>query len=605
MKKFILLLIMPLTLLCQQDEKRLALVIGNANYLESPLNNPVNDARLMATTLEKLDFEVILHENIETQTEFKEVIFEFGKKRPDYDVAFVYYAGHGIQVGSENYLLPTKVNFDTENSVKFFGVNVNEILMFLNSISDQVNILVLDACRDNPYEGNWNKTRSLGKGAGLNKITPPTGSLIAFSTDAGKTAADGNEFNSIYCTSLVKNMLKKNQTVFEVFSKVREEVELKTNGHQSPVEENKLTGERWCFSGNCKPKKAIDFIKIFDLPDGWIDYTKRGGMKERIEQMKKFSNNPENIDEEFLLSHLDLLTGLQYTKYDIDSFPGGLIPEIKVFIRRNQVYLVDMFYDSFWSEDSLKNLKSAIVEDLSKSGIMKNIEISSLTEIEIDGHSAIESEYIWDYKLSNGGMNNPIDDFLSMTFKVRSKSIYFSYSGLNYELSFIDILPDPSSKKYTWFVPASDYSFHYFGINDNSISSSENEFFYELCKKYDEDFGTNYSILKYNGEKLTNMGKGDNIISSFQNGYNCHCPEVSNINLFKQVLSGINYDHIQNEDGDFIDIKGVDSYGNQVVFQFYINETKKQKIKIPFENGSRGDDCSKLFTNLIKNLKFD
>ena len=111
MLKYLIILLLPLSLFSQTEEKRLALVIGNANYNKGPLNNPVNDALLMTQTLESLDFDVILDTNIANKENFIRTIREFGNKRSDYDVAFVYYAGHGIQVGAENFLLPTKVNF--------------------------------------------------------------------------------------------------------------------------------------------------------------------------------------------------------------------------------------------------------------------------------------------------------------------------------------------------------------------------------------------------------------------------------------------------------------------------------------------------------------
>ena len=126
------------------------------------------------------------------------------KKREEYDHAFVYYAGHGIQIGSENYLLPIKCDdcetkyYNSEEDIIDYGVNVQKIMRYLTGMTNQVNILILDACRDNPYESNWKPTRSL-KGDGLAKISAPTGSIIAFSTDAGNTAADGNGKHTIYC----------------------------------------------------------------------------------------------------------------------------------------------------------------------------------------------------------------------------------------------------------------------------------------------------------------------------------------------------------------------------------------------------------------------
>jgi len=241
MKKILLILLCFPLLVFSQDEKRLALVIGNANYDKGELKNPVNDALLIAKTLDSLDFDVILDTNIADKRSFKNTIRKFGDKRQDYDVAFIYYAGHGIQVSGENYLLPTKETFASEYDVQDFGISVQDIMRYLTGMTNQVNILILDACRDNPFEKNWNNTRSL-KGDGLAKIPPPTGSLIAFSTDAGNTAADGDSKNSVYCESLCKNMVLENTALDQVFRNVRTDVLNKTNGNQRPMEASQLTG---------------------------------------------------------------------------------------------------------------------------------------------------------------------------------------------------------------------------------------------------------------------------------------------------------------------------------------------------------------------------
>ena len=225
-----------------QEEKRLALVIGNSNYEKGELKNPVNDARLIASTLDSLDFDVILKENLATKRDMTSAIREFGTKRSEYDVAFIYYAGHGIQVDDENFLLPTKEVFEEEFDVMDYGVSVQNIMRYLKAQTNEVNILVLDACRDNPFESSWNKTRSL-KGKGLAKIPPPTGSLIAFSTDSGQTAPDGSGENSVYTSSLAKNILLENTSIDQVFRNVRSEVLLATNQLQRPVEATQLTGK--------------------------------------------------------------------------------------------------------------------------------------------------------------------------------------------------------------------------------------------------------------------------------------------------------------------------------------------------------------------------
>ena len=241
---FLVLFICIISIINSQEEKRLALVIGNANYDKGALKNPVNDALLIARTLDSLNFEVILDTNIEDKSDFIDVVMKFGNIREQYDVAFVYYAGHGIQVGSQNYLLPTKVDFKKETDVRMKAMAVQDIIMFLTAMTDQVNVLILDACRDNPFESNWDATRSLkGSGSGLAKMQAPSGSMIAFSTTAGNTAPDGNGENSVYCKVLAKNMLLEGVNLDQVFRNTRAEVLKESGGEQRTEESTQLTGE--------------------------------------------------------------------------------------------------------------------------------------------------------------------------------------------------------------------------------------------------------------------------------------------------------------------------------------------------------------------------
>jgi len=172
-----------------------------------------------------------------------DAIKDFGRKRKNYEIGFVYYAGHGIQLNNENYLLPVNEEFEYEEDVEDNGVSMQRVLRYLESTREnQLNFIVLDACRDNPFESNWNKTRSL-KGGGLAKIPPPTGSLIAYSTDHGQTAADGDGGNSLYSKALAEKLLEEDVSIEQVFKNVRTEVLKLSNKTQSPVEESKLTGD--------------------------------------------------------------------------------------------------------------------------------------------------------------------------------------------------------------------------------------------------------------------------------------------------------------------------------------------------------------------------
>ncbi len=246
-----------------QKEKRLALVIGNSEYIKGPLKNPVNDASLIAATLEGLDFEVMLYKNLKTRASMLKAISEFGQKRPLYDVGFIYYAGHGIQVNNENFLIPTDELINNKLEVEDYAVSLQKILRYLESsgVSNNINFLVLDACRDNPYEMSWSRS---SKGNGLAKTPPPTGSLIAFSTDSNQTAADGDGENSLYSLSLSKNLTKENISIEQVFKNVLTEVLDESENTQSPVYESKLTGSTYALNRtfsvyNSTSQEIIDF----------------------------------------------------------------------------------------------------------------------------------------------------------------------------------------------------------------------------------------------------------------------------------------------------------------------------------------------------------
>jgi tetratricopeptide (TPR) repeat protein len=284
MKNLLIIYLFFVSVFSFSQEKRLALVIGNSNYEKGELKNPVNDAKLIAKTLDSLGFDVIEKYNLATQLEFKNAIKEFGTRRENYEVGFVYYAGHGIQVNDENFMLPTKVSFNSEIDVQEDGVSVKSIMRYLESKSSQVNILILDACRDNPFETTWKKTRSV-KGDGLAKLLPPSGSLIAFSTEPGNTAADGEKENSIYCISLAKNLKLENTSLDQVFRNVRREVLETSNNFQRPIEASQLTGSTFYLVKS-------NFSKEFDKIESLISNNKNKEAKILIDNIiLKESNN--------------------------------------------------------------------------------------------------------------------------------------------------------------------------------------------------------------------------------------------------------------------------------------------------------------------------
>lgn len=220
-------------------ERRLALVIGNADYTYGgDLANPVNDARDMKNALEILGFEVLKCENCSQKT-MKRAMDEFGRKLKNYDAGLFFYAGHSVQVDGNNYLIPLDAKLENQNEVEYDCVRADRILAKMESAGSKTNIVILDSCRDNPFERSWHRG---AKGTGLAFMNAPSGSLIAYSTSPGNIALDGTGRNSIYTSALLKHIHTPNITIEEVFKKVRATVIKDSGKTQTPWESTSLTG---------------------------------------------------------------------------------------------------------------------------------------------------------------------------------------------------------------------------------------------------------------------------------------------------------------------------------------------------------------------------
>ena len=166
-------------------EKRVALVIGNGAYATSPLKNPVNDARSMTATLRRCGFTVIALENANLQ-KMREALRDFGGRIAQGGVGLFYYAGHGLQVKGRNYLVPVNADIQEEDEVAGAALDVDSVLAKLETARNRLNILILDACRNDPFARSF---RSASQG--LAPLDAPMGTFIAFATAPGRTAADG------------------------------------------------------------------------------------------------------------------------------------------------------------------------------------------------------------------------------------------------------------------------------------------------------------------------------------------------------------------------------------------------------------------------------
>jgi hypothetical protein len=221
------------------DETRLALVIGNGNYTHGGfLSNPENDARSMAESLKRLGFETIVYYNVD-QVKLKQAIDEFGNRLRQYETGLFFYAGHGIQVKGYNYLIPVDASMGSEIDVEYNCVEAGRVLSRMEESGSSTNIVILDACRDNPFERSWTRK---AQGQGLAFMNAPSGSLIAYATSPGSTASDGPGKNGLYTSSLLKFMNNPGITILEVFQRVRSEVRTKSNNRQTPWESTSLEG---------------------------------------------------------------------------------------------------------------------------------------------------------------------------------------------------------------------------------------------------------------------------------------------------------------------------------------------------------------------------
>ena len=227
-----------------QEEHRLALVIGNSNYQKTEiLPNPVNDATDMTNTLKKLGFEVISGTN-QNKQQMENLIRDFGKRLADSKgVGLFFYAGHGIQFGGNNFLIPVDANILAEDEVEYSSVNVNFVLTKMANAKNNLNIVILDACRNNPFSRKWRNYRDFGDKGGLARMDAPTGTLIAYATKPGEVASDGTERNGLYTGALLEYMQRKDVEMIKMLQLVRAEVMKKSSGKQVPFDESTVIGE--------------------------------------------------------------------------------------------------------------------------------------------------------------------------------------------------------------------------------------------------------------------------------------------------------------------------------------------------------------------------
>ena len=226
--------------------RRIAFLIGNSVYEDSTfLYNPVNDAHDLGSNLKELGFEVHQFENVNL-ADFQRILNVYGRtlsKDPEHTVGLFFYAGHAMQIDGRNFLMPTDaIEFADADEAEEVCITLDSILETLNNAHNKMNIVVLDACRTNPfrYDTGYVTRRDL---SGLAAIEAPVGTLIAYSTAPGSVAQDGDGLNGLYTQELIKAIHIPDLTIEQVFKKVRTQVKEISDGEQIPWENSSLESE--------------------------------------------------------------------------------------------------------------------------------------------------------------------------------------------------------------------------------------------------------------------------------------------------------------------------------------------------------------------------
>ena len=234
----------------QSNKQRLALLIGNASYRQYPLQNPVRDASAMKAALGTLNFETTLVEDANLR-EMIGALQQFSVQARRHNVRLLYFAGHGLQIRGRNYLIPVDAEIGSQDEVARRSVDVGDLLERLGELHDGVNILILDACRNNPFinqpgidaDGRRFRTRAPKK-LGLAELDVPNGTFIAYATAPGTVAIDsGDQSNSVYTRYLLEHIQAPGLPIEMVFKRVRADVARATQGLQIPWESSSLTGD--------------------------------------------------------------------------------------------------------------------------------------------------------------------------------------------------------------------------------------------------------------------------------------------------------------------------------------------------------------------------
>lgn len=235
---------------CLAAETRVALVVGNGAYKDSPLANPVHDAEAMAQALREAGFQVQMLANADHRRTLA-ALRDFGDRLRQAQVGVFYFAGHGMQIKGRNYLIPVGAEIQREDEVAYAALDAQAVLDKMESAGNGTNVMILDACRNNPFARSFRSARQ-----GLAQMDAPVGTLVAFATAPGSVASDGSGSHGLYTDHLLRAMREPGAKVEDVFKRVRAAVRKASAGKQVPWEATSLEGDLVLFPGRTEGRPA-------------------------------------------------------------------------------------------------------------------------------------------------------------------------------------------------------------------------------------------------------------------------------------------------------------------------------------------------------------
>jgi hypothetical protein len=267
---------------------KLALIIGNGIYPESPLKNPVNDAEAIKLKLDNLGFTCLLCKDA-TNQQMEEHLKDFGAYLSENEVGLFFFAGHGMQIQGKNYLTAINTNFDKEIDAKYSSLPLDKVIEVMEAGSNLTNIIILDACRNNPYERKWRGTDSLG----LAPVYAPKGMIIAYATSPGQYASDGRGQNGAYTSALLQHIAMQDITIEDLFKRVRNTLSSSTGGRQISWEHTSLMGDFY-FNYSILTDELVSEYSINALADSENNGSPKSPLRKVITSLKSHDWDLQN-----------------------------------------------------------------------------------------------------------------------------------------------------------------------------------------------------------------------------------------------------------------------------------------------------------------------